>query len=445
MKRKEKALLAAVILLAALSYLLPAISNGHPKGSDTYYHMRIADLMAGGCFPVLYDPLNAGGTPNPYPPLFHVFMTGVFLLSEPMTAATFIGPLLFVISAAAFYLFSTGFLGREKGIVATFVYGISLNIIWWSGFSAPFNLALPMMLLSLHFTSRYLKEGRETMLMASTVLAFLVAVTHTLTAIMLLLAFLVLYYKHIRKAYPPLLSVLALALWLFFAGAPASLMPAYDFGLPGFISAFQWPFILLVIAGLMVSERRMIAWYAILVAFIFLVPMYPERVMTFSIIPASMIASNGFFRLWNHSRKLLMVLGMLLLFLSLPVFYNLEFTRAEIREQDIRALEWIRANIGEDAVVASPWQTSAAWMPAIAEKANVLGNLQEAVPDYMQRRSALYMLFNETDPSGVEAYGADYVFINQWEDNVLYPGAIERLGASMEAVYENGYAHVYKI
>ena len=111
-------------------------------------------------------------------------------------------------------------------------------------------------------------------------------------------------------------------------------------------------------------------------------------------------------------------------------------------------MQWIRENTAQGAVIASTWQVSGVWMPVLAERANVLGALQEAVPDYKQRREALTTIFTSAGRDGIigamDAYGAGYVFINGYEENALYPGASSRLSNALEEVYSNGYSHVYK-
>ena len=41
----KRLLLAGVFCMLFAAYSIPAALNGLPKGSDTYYHMRIARLM----------------------------------------------------------------------------------------------------------------------------------------------------------------------------------------------------------------------------------------------------------------------------------------------------------------------------------------------------------------------------------------------------------------
>ena len=199
-----------------------------------------------------------------------------------------------------------------------------------------------------------------------------------------------------------------------------------------------------LIPGLFKAKRTFVLWFLLLLAWSLLSPLYPARMVTYSIIPASLIASAGFLYLYKRfGTSLARALLLIILVLSLGFFlYDPGFTRTEITGQDLGALHWLRDNTAQDSVVASNWQVSGVWMPAVAERANVLGALQEAVPDFEERRADLHVIFAYSDTDTVrerlEKYGADYIYINSNEERILYQGAIERLGSMFTEVYVFG-------
>lgn len=430
-------------------YLVPAMINGFPKGSDTYYHISIAKQTISSGSVVLFDPLNAGGSPNPYPPLFHLLLAACFLVTDPMAAATYIGPLLALLSAIAFYLFSTSVLGRETGLVATFIYGASLEIVNTAIFTAPVNLGLAFMFLSLCLSSRYLKNRRKRDLYLSTLLAFLLALTHALTFLVFLASFMFLHWKTLKKSFPPLLSVTAFAGWVLLAGGANTFLILGSFSPVTYLSMFQPVFLVLLIPGLLKSGKPVVAWFVTLFLWVLLFPLYPERVATYTIIPASMIAASGFIYLFEKPGRFTKYALLAFLLLSLTSFHDIGFTQTEITSSDVDAMDWIRENTPEDSVIASTWQISGAWIPVLAERPNVLGAFHEAVPDHESRQQSLERVFilndNEQVISELNKYDAGYIFINNHEEAVLYPGAVQRLKSSFTEVYSNGYSHIFVV
>ena len=157
--RKRVPLCLVFIFLLCL-YFIPAGLNGFPKGSDTYYHMRIGREILGTGSLVLHDPLNAGGAANPYPPLLHLVLAGLYSFLDPFLVSLYLGPLLALLSAAGFYLMAGSFLGKRVALAATFIFGTSLEIVNTAIFTGPANLGLLLIFLSIYLSKRYLVTGR---------------------------------------------------------------------------------------------------------------------------------------------------------------------------------------------------------------------------------------------------------------------------------------------
>jgi len=122
-RKKEAIIIAAVLLLSLFLRFYPAATNEFPKGSDSYFHIRVAEEIRenGSLFTV--DSLT--GTVNNYPPLFHLLLSALFQVSDQFTVARFVGPVLGFISIVVFFLFVSSICGRNrrKSIIARRLLG----------------------------------------------------------------------------------------------------------------------------------------------------------------------------------------------------------------------------------------------------------------------------------------------------------------------------------
>jgi len=187
----------------------------------------------------------------------------------------------------------------------------------------------------------------------------------------------------------------------------------------------------------------------LLFAMVFL-PFYRERIIFYLAIPLSVLSARGFSLMKNSLGKLGLATAWILLILFLIPAVSFSLTeRSEMNEKDYEMLLWIKENTPEESVIASPWQVSGPWIPVIAERQNILGYLQEFVPDYLERRNDLERIFTSQSESEIRyilsKYNAKYIYINRYEEKVLYPGAIKRLSEMFDVANENGHAYIFRI
>lgn len=441
-----------VFALLACLYFAPAFMNSLPKGSDTYYHMRIGKSILESGNLVLFDPLNAGGTPNAYPPLLHLILAGLYSVLDPFLVSMYLGPILSLLSAGALYLLAGSLFGKKPALLAAFIYGVSLEIINTAIYTGPANLGLLLIPLSLYLAGKWLDTGKHVFLALGITASVCLALTHTISFLVFLLFFLALFTRNLKRAWPFLISLPVFACWIYFTqGLASSVIFTEPVSVFSYFLMFPAVFLIFLVPGLFRARKPLVLLFLVLFAWSLAVPLYPARIATYSIIPASMITAAGFLWLYRrYTRNLLRAGLLILLVLSLGFFLqDTGFTRAEMAAQDLSALDWIRGNTPQGSVVAATWQVSGVWIPAVAERTNVLGALQEAVPDFEERREALGVIFGSDDRALVEEainkYSVDYIYINSREEQILFQGAAGRLGSMFSEVYSDGYVHVYQV
>ncbi len=434
--------LVILILAVAFLRLYPAVTNEFPKGSDSWFHMRSAEKMLETGSLINYDELNAGGHINSYPPGFHVFLAGLFSFLDPMESAKYIGILLSVAAVVVFYFFMRSY-KKDIALLATFVFGVSVEIINTSLFLAPTNIGLLLIPAVLYC----LEGGRKKFNYLAVLLSSLLAITHPMSLIILLLFVLVFFYEKIRKICPifvvPVLVLAAMQAYFFLLGAENTVVLSQPDAFL-FVSAFQLPFIVLLAFGL--RKDRLSLLFAFMFLWTAFSPLYPERALTFAIIPASILAAKGFAILKNCRKTVMMKTGLIvLLMLSMVPVLDYGYARTEMTKNDYEMLLWAEENT--NGTIASTWQVSAPWIEYIAGKGTILGPFQEAVPDYKERRADLEKLFTGSEGEAriiLNKYDSGYVFVNKLEDFLLYPGSINRFKTYFEEVQSNGYAYVFK-
>jgi hypothetical protein len=343
-------------------------------------------------------------------------------------------------------------------LASVFVYGASVEAINRSVMTAPENLGLLLIFTSLYFFDKYVKGNDRRFLYASVLCSSLIALTHTLSFIMLVV-FLLAFFGPERGILRLLAAPVIIALgWLGYTaglGAASSLIfyspRGVDFLFAG-VSAAAFALAALGAKGA-VNFRLVVPAYILLLFWALFVPAYPERVLTFSAVLLSVIAGFGLNDIISRKNKskymLLAFLTAILLAHAAEIQNPFGYAMTELTQQDYSVLQWAKDSVPAGATIASTWQVSGVWIQAIAERRTILAAFHESIPDYEQRRSDLALMFTSPDKSEIKniaaKYNASYIFINSYEERALYAGAVGRLKAMFPVARENEYAHLFSV
>jgi hypothetical protein len=363
--------------------------------------------------------------------------------SVVLFASKFIGIFLNLISCLLVYLLVKDLFNKkpERSFIALaslFIYGISVEIVNTSMYLAPTNFGLvliPAVLL-------LLKKNA----LASAVLSVVLALTHPMSLAVLLLIGVFMFRKQAIVLAP---SVLVLFMFL----TTAVPIPASAASLETVFTGFYPLFFILMIFGIFHQIRFFpqlaetkhknpymfsLSLITILMFFYILAsPYYGARIITFFILPASIIAGAGLVKLKKN--KFFPLIIVLLLTALIPAT-NYGYAKAEMTQQDYELLLFLRSVNTE--TVGATWQVSAPWVEAVAGKQTVLASYQETVPDYKQRRADLDKLF-AGDLTIAEKYNMTHIYLNKLDEK-LYPEAIDKF-SGLQLVKENGYAYIFKV
>ncbi|GEM_PF-6310024 len=433
--------IAVFIFLLAIR-IYPAMMNDYPKGSDSWYHLeKSKEILQGDLF---YDRLNAGGTLSAYPPLFHMMIIPVFFTADPLEAAKLLAPLIGFIAVLAFFLFAKKLTDEKTALAATFIFGIAVEIVNTAIFLAPQNAGFILMFLALYS----LLDNKKRYF---AVFSILLALTHALSFIIFIFIVLAIGWERKKRLLPSLAVAVLWMLGTKLAGAYSSIIAINPIVLSQYAFGLSPLLVAMAVLGIGKSTKRISFVFIALTAYSFFLGAYPERVFTFSIIPASLLAGIGFARYWkmfSSEKNVQAALVLVLVIASLFVF-NYSYARAELRQEDKAVLDWAQQNTEKNATIAARWQVSGSWIPFLAERKNILGSFQESVPDYMERRRDLDAIFSSNDKAKIieimGKYNATYIYVNEVEDILLSPNSVKRFSAMFKEVMGNGYAHLYKV
>ncbi len=432
----------AVFLFLLAIRLYPAMTNDYPKGSDSWYHLeRSKELLQGDLF---YDRLNAGGTLSAYPPLFHPIIASVFFMPEPLEAAKLLAPIIGFIAVLAFFLFAKKLTGEKSALASTLVFGIAVEIVNTAIFLAPQNVGFIFMFLALYF----LLDNKKWYF---AVFSILLALTHALSFIIFVFIALVIGWERKKLLLPSIAVAVLWTLGAKLAGAYSAIITINPIVLSQYAFGFSPLLLVMAVLGIGKSTKRLSFVFIALTAYSFFLGAYPERVFTFSIIPASLLAGIGFARYWKmfSSETALQAALLLVLVIASLFVFDFGYARSELRQDDKAVLDWARQNTEKNATIAARWQVSGSWIPFLAERKNILGSFQESVPDYVQRRRDLDTIFSSNDREKITGimgkYNATYIYVNEAEDSLLSPNSVKRFSGMFREVAWNGYAHLYKI
>ena len=205
----EKRALLLVFLIGLMLRLVPVIIFGTPVSYDAPYHSRIAALIVSShSLPVL-DP-SLGGRPYSYPPLYHMLLAELSILSgfSPHFLVLFVLPIVSSFVVLAFYLFFRLFIDKFSSLAGAFFVAIMPPLISAS-FDSPENivfLAMPLILV-LVFKRRFL--------LASVLLALNLFWNYMAFVLTLLPFFLAFFKEKKLLLYSTVFLAIAFLFWLF--------------------------------------------------------------------------------------------------------------------------------------------------------------------------------------------------------------------------------------
>lgn len=177
-------------LIAFLIVLIPTLKFQWPLSWDIYYHIHLAQLYLEYGF-TLWDPLTVVpyGRPIAYPPVFHLLLAGLSYLlgTDPFQVARLMQPFLAMALVLSITYVTYRLFGFISGISAGLLTILSLITINRGFFASPGTLSLILAPLILYTYYRANQEDNFKFILVSAVLCGLVLLTHSLTAIMILL------------------------------------------------------------------------------------------------------------------------------------------------------------------------------------------------------------------------------------------------------------------
>ena len=161
---QTKLILILMLIFIAGSFirLYPAAVSDKPLRYDTYYHVRVAELIKQtGAIPD-FDPWPAGGRPHTYPPLYHISLalTSVAFDVPIIEVSRFLLPIIASLTILAAFWFVRKFRGEKTALIATFLLAISPYLIS-SSYESPqvIGLLLALPLAYFMINSKYLYSG----------------------------------------------------------------------------------------------------------------------------------------------------------------------------------------------------------------------------------------------------------------------------------------------
>lgn len=187
-------LLLIPAIMAFVIILIPTLKFQWPLSWDIYYHIHLTKLYLETGF-TYWDPLTVApyGRPIGYPPFFHFLLAGLTLLfrTDPFQVARFLQPFLGMLLVLSLSFVTYRLFGFISGVSAG-ILSIYSFITFNRGFIAsPATLGFIIIPLALYAYYQANEKGDWRYLVISGVLSGIVFLTHSLSALMLLMVVLV--------------------------------------------------------------------------------------------------------------------------------------------------------------------------------------------------------------------------------------------------------------
>ncbi len=145
-----------IILISSFAVRFAWFSPDNLNGWDIYYHGRISSMVhEDGEVPV-YDGLSYEGRRYEYPPLYSVLLsTSLFAGVEPELFASFLSPLVFIISLIFLYLMVKERWNVKTALLSTFLFSFSTSVVVHTNVNAqPTSIAISLFVIMLYFIER---------------------------------------------------------------------------------------------------------------------------------------------------------------------------------------------------------------------------------------------------------------------------------------------------
>ena len=181
-------------VIAFVIALIPTLKFTWPLSWDIYFHVHLAKLyMEQGL--ILWDPITAApnGRPIAYPPVFHFLLAGLAALfkADPFQVARFLQPFMAMALVLSVSYVTYRLFGFISGVSAGLITILSLITINRGFFTSPGTLSLIIMPVALYAFYRANENNNIKLLLISGILSGIVFLTHSLTALMIILVILV--------------------------------------------------------------------------------------------------------------------------------------------------------------------------------------------------------------------------------------------------------------
>jgi len=152
---KVLALLIIIFAVGTLLRLYPAALSDKPLRFDTYYHVRVAEIMKEtGAIPVS-DPWPFGGRPHIYPPLYHISLAAASIASgaSVLDVSRFFLPIISSITILGVFWFVRNFRNERTALIASFLFAFNPFLIS-SSYESPQVIGLLLSLFAVYFLMR---------------------------------------------------------------------------------------------------------------------------------------------------------------------------------------------------------------------------------------------------------------------------------------------------
>lgn len=183
-------LLIIPAVIAFIIVLIPTLKFTWPLSWDIYFHVHLAKLYLEYGF-TLWDPLTTApnGRPIAYPPVFHFLLAGLATLFkvDPFQVARFIQPFLAMALVLSITYVTYRLFGFISGVSAGLLTIFSFITINRGFFASPGTLSLIIMPIVLYVYYRANEDNNVKFILISGILSGIVFLTHSLTALMVIL------------------------------------------------------------------------------------------------------------------------------------------------------------------------------------------------------------------------------------------------------------------
>lgn len=405
---KNTTIILLLILAVAFSIrMIPAFWEPM-AGIDSYYHLRIAEMVRQDGL-VSYDNLSQGGRIHNYPPGIHILIAGASFFMDSKIAGHIISSFFGSVIVLSGFLIAKKIYNEKAAAATALLLAFSVAGIWTT--AAITNDGIAAGIFSLSMACFFYNRIRPCIAITFALLIF-----SPFFAVFSSIIFII--FTKSKKMRTVCLLVIAIALFFYIKESSlytSNALPEYvkNAIFPN-LSAYDvvlrlTPFVLLSIPALFYRKDKLLLFWTFSLAIMSFI-VEPNRIIFYLSLPLSILA-GGFL-----SQKRRNVYGIFFILIIAAGIFSANYALAQLKDvsmsnDEYEAFSWIKGNSPSDSTIfATPMEGH--WINFVSKRKNVVDGY--LLSETGERLDDVYKIYTSGNELLMKKYNVSYVIFSRF-------------------------------